>query len=76
MNSDKAWLWGPLAVIAASWLWAGPLARLPVDDEAKAREVITPLNVRDSSALIMGPSPVSCRGGCPTTVKPPKEEKR
>ncbi len=76
MNSEKAWLWGPLAVIAAAWVWAGPLARLPAEDEAKARAVIVPLNVRDPSALIMGPSPVNCHGGCPTTEKPSKEEKR
>jgi hypothetical protein len=75
MNPENAWLWGPLVVIGAALLWAGPIARLPAEDETKAREIITPLNVRDPSALIMGPAPVSCRGACPSTERPAKAEK-
>lgn len=58
-----------LAVLAAV-LWTGPWNRWSAPDEAKAREVIVPLDARDPTSLIMGPAPVRCAGPCPTAEKP------
>ncbi len=56
MDKDKLWFWGPIAAaVVFSVLWVRPCRRLPIDDEAKARGVIVPLDARDPSALIMGP---------------------
>jgi hypothetical protein len=67
----KAILWTPLALaVLAAALWAGPWNRWTMPDEAKARDVIVPLNARDPSALVMGPLPVKCSGPCPTAEQP------
>ena len=67
----KVLLLTPLtAAVLAAILWAGPWNRWTPPDEAKARSVIVPLDARDPSALIMGPSAVNCSGPCPTAEKP------
>lgn len=51
------WLWGPLAfALLLCALAKAPLGRPKVPRGGPGDELIVPLNARDPSALVMGPS--------------------
>ncbi len=65
------WLCGAsvLAFLAFLLLWAGPWNQWTPAAVAEGPDLIVPLNAREPSALVMGPSPTRCQYGCPTVEK-------